>query len=106
MAVKARKIPQRTCIVCQKTLSKKEMVRVVRTPEGAVEIDPTGKKNGRGAYICGDLEGFKRARKTRAFERGLKISLSPEQYDRLEQDFIALQPKFNAVKCGRNDEES
>jgi hypothetical protein len=104
--VKVKKIPQRKCVVCQKTLSKREMVRIVRTPEGAVEPDPTGKKNGRGAYICGDAEAFKKARKTKAFERALKVSLTPEQYDELEQQFVALLDKYKSVRCGQPDEQA
>ena len=102
--MKPKKIPQRKCIVCQKTLTKKEMVRVVRTPEGTVEIDLTGKKNGRGAYLCGKTEAFLQAKKTKAFERHLKVSLDAEQYDRLEQQFMAIQPKYAAVNCGKYGE--
>lgn len=104
--MKVRKVPQRKCIVCQKTLSKREMLRVVRTPEGEVELDPTGKKNGRGAYICGDAEAFKKARKTKAFERALKVSLTPEQHDMLEQSFLTVQDKFKSVSCGKPDEQT
>jgi len=106
MAVKVRKVPQRKCIVCQKTLSKREMLRIVRTPEGEVELDLSGKKNGRGAYICGDAEAFKKARKTKAFDRALKVNLTSEQYERLEQDFSSVQDKFKAVSCGKPDEQS
>lgn len=80
------------------------MLRIVRTPEGEVELDLTGKKNGRGAYICGDAEAFKKARKTKAFERALKVNLSPEQYDRLEEQFAAVRDKFQSVSCGKPDE--
>lgn len=104
--MKVRKVPQRKCIVCQKMLSKKEMVRVVRTPEGSVEIDLTGKKNGRGAYLCGKWDGFKQAKKTKAFDRALKTNMSPEDYDRLEQDFIAIHEKYKTVNCGKADEQA
>ncbi|WP_127580692.1 RNase P modulator RnpM [Paenibacillus koleovorans] len=100
--MKPRKIPQRKCIVCQHTLTKKEMVRVVRTPEGAVEVDVTGKKNGRGAYLCGKMEGFLQAKKTKAFDRALKVSMTPEDYERLEQDFNAIQARYATINCGRN----
>lgn len=103
--MKVRKVPQRKCIVCQKTLSKRDMLRVVRTPEGEVVLDLTGKKNGRGAYICGDVEAFKKAKKTKAFDRALKVNLSTDQYDRLEQDFIAVQDKFKSSGCGKTDEQ-
>jgi uncharacterized protein len=80
-------------------LSKKEMVRVVRTPEGSVELDPTGKKNGRGAYLCGRWEGFQQARKTRVLERALKVTITPEMYDRLEAQFAEIRPKYEGVAC-------
>lgn len=104
--MKVRKVPQRKCIVCQKTLSKREMLRIVRTPEGQVELDPSGKKNGRGAYLCGDAEAFKKARKTKAFERALKVNLTPEQYDELERSFAAVQDKYKSVSCGKIDEQA
>lgn len=104
--MKVRKVPQRKCIVCQKTLSKREMLRIVRTPEGRVELDLTGKKNGRGAYICGDAEAFKKARKMKAFERALKVSLTAEQYDELDRAFAAVQNKFKSVSCGVPDEQA
>lgn len=98
--MKRKKVPLRTCIVCHKTLSKKEMIRVVRTPEGVVELDTTGKKNGRGAYICGRTEGFERARKTRAFERALKVQLTPEDYERLREQFEQIAPRYAGFTCG------
>ncbi|RKN86480.1 RNase P modulator RnpM [Paenibacillus ginsengarvi] len=104
--MKVRKVPQRKCIVCQKSLSKREMLRIVRTPEGQVELDPSGKKNGRGAYLCGDAEAFKKARKTKAFERALKVNLTPEQYDELERSFAAVQDKYKSVSCGKIDEQA
>ena len=69
--MKTRKTPMRVCAGCQEQKSKKEMIRVVRTPEGAVEIDKTGKKSGRGVYLCPNSECLKRARKSRALERAL-----------------------------------
>jgi predicted RNA-binding protein YlxR (DUF448 family) len=82
------------------------MLRVVRTPEGEVELDISGKKNGRGAYICGDMEAIKKARKTKAFDRALKVSLTSEQNDKLEQAFAAIQDKFKSVSCGKPDEQT
>jgi hypothetical protein len=98
--MKKKKVPLRTCIVCHKTLSKREMIRVVRTPEGVVELDPTGKKNGRGAYICGRMEGFERARKTKAFERALKVQLAAGDYDRLREQFEQIAPRYAEFRCG------
>lgn len=98
--MKKKKVPLRTCIVCHKALSKKEMIRVVRTPEGVVELDPTGRKNGRGAYICGRMEGFERAMKTKAFERALKVQLSADDRDRLRQQFAEIAPRYAGFACG------
>jgi uncharacterized protein len=81
------------------------MVRVVRTPEGNVELDLTGKKNGRGAYLCGKLDGFYKAKKSRALDRALKFNIPPEVYDQLEQEFIRLNEKYAAVKCELNRHE-
>lgn len=63
--MKQRKVPLRKCVASQQMMPKKELIRVVRTPEGEVLIDLTGKKSGRGAYICGKLEYFKLAQKTK-----------------------------------------
>lgn len=101
MTMKTKRVPLRKCVVCQKMLSKKEMVRIVRTPEGQVELDPTGKKNGRGAYVCGKMEGFERAKKMRAFERALGVSLTAEDYSRLEQEFMGIKAKYADVECER-----
>jgi len=104
--MKKKHVPLRKCVVCQKMLAKKELVRIVRTPEGRVELDPTGKKNGRGAYVCGRMEGFERAKKQKAFERALGVALTQEDYARLEQELAAIAPKFAGVICEREREGS
>ncbi len=104
--MKTKQVPLRKCIACQKMLSKKEMIRVVRNSEGIVELDPTGKKNGRGAYICGKLEGFEKAKKSRAFDRALKVTLSPDDYHRLEAEWSAISAKYASVECGKDVHES
>ncbi len=83
----SRKIPTRTCCACGASGEKASLVRVVRTPEGAVELDPTGRMAGRGAYLCADRACFSKARRTRRLDRALRISLEEEDYDRLEDDF-------------------
>jgi predicted RNA-binding protein YlxR (DUF448 family) len=103
--MKVRKIPQRKCIACQKMLSKKEMVRIVRTPDGAIEVDLTGKKNGRGAYICGKTVGFALAKKQRSLERALKTNIDPDVYDELEQLFARMNDNFRDVECELNHEQ-
>jgi len=78
-----RRVPQRTCLGCQNVKPKREMVRIVRTPEGSVMIDATGKKPGRGAYLCPRLECLEIARKGKRIERALGVEPSPSVYDEL-----------------------
>ncbi|NMA68928.1 MAG: YlxR family protein [Desulfitobacterium sp.] len=83
--MKTRKIPLRMCLGCEEMRPKKELIRVVRTPEGTVELDPTGKRNGRGAYICPHLECFQRAAKGKRFQKSLDVELTPEVLAELER---------------------
>ena len=85
-----RSIPMRKCTGCNEMKPKKELVRVVRSPEGEVSLDLTGKKPGRGAYICPRLECLKKARKTKALEHKFEAEVSSEVYDRLEAQFTSL----------------
>jgi Predicted nucleic-acid-binding protein implicated in transcription termination len=103
--VKPRKVPLRKCIACQRMMPKKELIRVVRTPESDVLIDLTGKKAGRGAYLCGQVDCFRLAKKSRAFDRALKAQVEPVIYDQLEQDFIAVEDEFIANKERAGDDE-
>lgn len=84
--MKQKKIPLRVCAGCQEQKNKKEMIRVVRTPEGTVEIDKTGKKSGRGVYICQDLTCLEKAYKEHRLERSLKTKVSDEIYESLRQE--------------------
>ncbi len=79
----ARHIPQRTCIACRKIDVKRELVRLVRVPEGGVEIDLTGKKSGRGAYLCPVRSCWENALKAGRLENALHTSLRPEDKERL-----------------------
>lgn len=79
-------------------MPKKELIRIVRSPEGDIQIDLTGKKSGRGAYLCGKTSCFKLAKKSKAFERALKVPVSADIYDRLEADFIKVEDEFHANK--------
>ena len=81
---KPRKIPQRQCVGCRAMKDKKELIRVVRTPEGAVVLDSTGKKSGRGAYVCPDPACLMKARKSRALERTFAVDIPRAVYDSLE----------------------
>ena len=82
---KVRKVPQRQCVGCREMKNKKDLIRVVRSPEGAISLDFKGKKPGRGAYVCPDAACLKRARKSRALERAFETAIPAEVYDQLEQ---------------------
>ena len=83
---KVKKIPQRQCVGCREMKDKKSLLRVVKSPEGAVSLDFVGKKSGRGAYVCYSVECLKKARKSRALERALEISIPAEVYDAMEAE--------------------
>ena len=80
-----KKIPMRQCVGCGEMKAKKELIRVIKT-EDEVLLDATGKKNGRGAYICADPECLKKARKSKGLERSLKVAIPDEVYDNLEKE--------------------
>ena len=82
--MKQRKIPMRTCVVTREKCEKMNLVRVVRTPEGNVEIDLHGKKNGRGAYLKKDLEVFEKAEKSKILEKVLEVEINNEFYEELK----------------------
>ncbi len=88
--MKTKKIPLRQCVGCGEMKTKKEMLRVIKTPEDEIIIDATGKKNGRGAYICSSLECFSKAVKNKGLERSLKVSIPKEVYEQLEKELIDL----------------
>lgn len=83
--MKEKKIPERRCIGCGISFPKKDLIRVVRLPDGGAELDPTGKKAGRGAYICRSAECLKKARKAKRLERNLEVTISDEVYEELER---------------------
>lgn len=85
---KVKKVPLRMCIGCQEMKPKRELTRVVRTPQDTVEIDPTGKKSGRGAYICPDAECLQKAIKGKRLERSLECKVSPEIVETLKQGMV------------------
>lgn len=86
MEKKVRKIPMRQCMGCNEHKPKIELLRVVRSPDGDTLLDFTGKKSGRGAYVCRDVKCLQRARKSKRLERVLECSISDEIYDRMEQE--------------------
>ncbi len=87
--MKERKIPMRMCAGCGERVAKAELMRVVRDTEGGISLDLTGKKNGRGAYLCRKSECLKLARKSRRIDRALETQIPDAIYDRLEEEFNA-----------------
>ncbi len=85
-----KKIPLRQCVGCMEMKEKKSMMRVLKTPEGDIVLDTTGKKNGRGAYLCKCMDCLKKAQKNKGLERSFKMSLSNEIYAGLEKEFTEL----------------
>ena len=81
-----RKTPMRQCIGCGEMKSKREMMRVLRTTEGEIVLDDTGRKNGRGAYLCKSRECLKKAVKSKGLERAFKAAIPPEVYENLEKE--------------------
>ena len=80
-----KKEPLRTCIITREKLPKKELLRIVRTPEKEVVPDLTGKLNGKGAYIKKDIETLNKARKSKALEKALEVNISDEVYENIEK---------------------
>ena len=86
-------MPVRMCVGCQEMKNKKEMIRVIKTPEGTFMLDATGKKNGRGAYVCPSEECLQLARKNKGPERSFKQAIPAEVYESLEKEMEALETR-------------
>ena len=86
-----KKPSMRMCLCCREMIDKHDLKRVVKTPEGKIMLDLSGKMNGRGAYICRQKECLQKARKNKGLERSFKMSISPESYDMLEKEFDQLE---------------
>ena len=84
--IKQKKIPLRQCLGCNEHRAKSELLRVVRTPEGEIVLDFTGKKSGRGAYICKNVSCLKKARKSGRIGKSLDCVIPDEVYDRMESE--------------------
>jgi predicted RNA-binding protein YlxR (DUF448 family) len=84
--MKTKKVPMRMCLGCGELKPKKELIRVVRNREGEISIDFTGKKQGRGAYICNSAECLNKSRKSKKLERAFETAISPEIYDQLTEE--------------------
>ncbi len=88
-----KKIPMRQCIGCGEKKSKREMLRILRTTEGEIVLDTTGKKNGRGAYLCRNQECFRKAVKSRGLERALKTAIPTELLENMEKEMEVFAEK-------------
>lgn len=86
--MKVKKIPQRMCVGCQVMKNKKELTRIVRTPDGEILLDSTGKKSGRGAYICTDENCLTKAVKEKRLEKALKCPIPAEVYEQLKIELV------------------
>lgn len=82
--MKTKKIPMRMCLGCGEMKPKRELIRLVKSKEGDISLDLTGKKSGRGAYICKSVECFEKARKARKFERSFSCMISEDIYNSME----------------------
>ena len=88
-----KKVPMRKCVGCEEMKSKKEMMRVLKTADDEFVLDATGKKNGRGAYLCQSKECFAKAVKNKGLERSFKQAIPKEVYDKLEKELDTLETK-------------
>ena len=86
-----KKIPMRMCLGCGEMKSKKELIRAVKSPDGEISLDLTGKKSGRGAYVCPNAECLRLARKAKRFEKSFECRISDEVYDTMERELNERQ---------------
>ena len=98
-----RHVPQRTCVACRTARSKRELVRVVRSPEGTVLVDESGKRSGRGAYLCRQQVCWESALSQRKLDRALKVTVPAETIDRL-REYAAKLPKQLPTEFGEEKE--
>ncbi len=89
MEKKVKKIPVRQCLGCNEHKPKTELLRVVRSPEGEISLDFTGKKSGRGAYLCRDIKCMRRARKSKRIDKTLEVAIPEAVYDAMESELAA-----------------
>lgn len=93
MAVQTKKIPLRKCTGCQEMKNKKELMRILRTSEGEIVLDTTGRKNGRGAYVCCTMECFEKAVRNKGLERSLKCKVPQETYEILKKEIESIEKR-------------
>lgn len=87
---KVKKVPQRMCVGCQEMKPKRQLIRLVRTPDDIIEIDLTGKRSGRGAYICPGEDCFKKAVKGKKLEKALRVPISSNVFSELEKELVRI----------------
>ena len=92
-----KKIPLRQCVGCREMKPKKELIRVIRTPDQEVLLDVNGRTNGRGAYLCFSAECFRKARRSKALERSLKTAIPEDIYDRLEEELKQFDTERESI---------
>ncbi len=92
MPAKPRKIPMRMCVGCREMKPKAQLLRVVKPSEGDAHIDRTGKAQGRGAYVCGQIECLRKAQKSRALERALEAQIDADVFAQLEAQIQTIEP--------------
>ena len=89
----AKKTPLRKCVGCGEMIAKKEMLRVVKTKDGTIKFDPTGRENGRGAYLHVDTGCFDKAVKSKGLERSFKVSIDEDIYNKLSEELMDIEQK-------------
>lgn len=89
--IRKKKTPLRMCTGCGEMKPKQELVRVVKSPEGDISLDLTGRKPGRGAYVCKSIDCLKAARKARRFEKAFSCKIPEEIYDRMEEEMLGKE---------------
>ncbi len=102
--MRVRRIPLRKCVACQESKAKKQLIRVVRTPLNEVAIDISGKKSGRGAYLCGNVSCFKLAKKARSLDRALKVTIGDDIYDSLAREFIRIEDEYHSFQASQSSD--
>ena len=85
-----KKVPMRQCVGCAEMKSKKDLLRVIKTPEDEIVLDVTGRKNGRGAYICASMECLQNAQKRKGLDRSLKVAIPTEVYENLAREMSKI----------------
>lgn len=96
----AKKIPMRQCIGCGEMKAKRELLRILRTEDEGIILDTTGRKNGRGAYICPNAECLKRARRSKGLERSFKMTVADEIYDSLTKEIKTVEKGVLNARTG------